>query len=87
MLTRLFRKRGTGQGPVVESTPDPFDFNKPLTGQARIDNEKRKASIDQDRIETNNSRDNMARGKARDAQIAKESTGPRYKTPTELERQ
>jgi hypothetical protein len=35
MLTRLFRKRGTGQGPVVESTPqrDPFDFNAPLSTQ------------------------------------------------------
>lgn len=30
MLTRLFRKRGTGQGPVVEQTPkhDPWNFDR-----------------------------------------------------------
>ena len=37
MLTRLFRKRGSGQGNVTESNPfaagGQFDFNRPLTGK------------------------------------------------------
>lgn len=32
MLTRLFCKRGTGKGPVVESTPGPFDYNPHAPG-------------------------------------------------------
>ena len=81
MLTRLLRKRGTGQGPVVESTPqhDPWNF-----GGAKYTAPDYIGKIDADKRAA---KDKKFRGRERDRQIVNESPEQmRYKTPTELGR-